>query len=71
MITFTDASSGSFIATDGNIFNGTGSPVGVLSAAGPAMYFDNTDPANPVAWLKSTTPVNNTDWVIMGQFSNS
>lgn len=61
----------SVVVTDGNILSGTGSPVGVVSAAGPAVYFDNTNPQSPVYWIKSTATVDSSTWVLVGTFSNS
>ena len=61
----------SVVITDGNILSGTGSPVGVVSAAGPAVYFDNANSASPVLWIKSTATVDSTTWVLVGTFSNS
>lgn len=53
-----------------NILNGTGSPTGVVSATGPAVYYDNTTPTAPVMWIKSTSGTSSTDWVIVGTFQN-
>lgn len=61
----------SVVVTDGNILSGTGSPVGVVSVSGPAVYFDNTNPASPVLWIKSTATVDSSTWVLVGTFSNS
>lgn len=46
------------------VFRGLGTPVGVVTAAGPAVYFDDTTPTAPIQWNKSTSATNNTDWVI-------
>ena len=45
------------------ILNGIGNPNGVVTATGPAIYLDNTDPAAPVLYLKSTSGTSNNEWV--------
>lgn len=46
------------------VFSGTGSPVGVVTANGPAVYLDMTNPSLPTVWLKGSAGNNNTDWQI-------
>ena len=46
------------------VFSGIGSPVGVVTASGPAVYLDVTNPATPGLWTKGTNATNNTDWVL-------
>lgn len=46
------------------VFAGLGSPVGVVIATGPATYYDNTTPAVPITWIKTTIGTSNTDWVL-------
>jgi hypothetical protein len=45
------------------ILSGIGSPLNTVTATGPAIYFDRTDPAAPIIYTKSTQETNNTDWV--------
>jgi hypothetical protein len=45
------------------VLNGIGSPIGVVTATGPALYLDRTDPKAPIIYTKSTQETNNTDWV--------
>jgi len=45
------------------ILNGLGNPNGVVTATGPAIYLDNTDPTAPVLYLKSTSGTSNNEWV--------
>jgi hypothetical protein len=47
----------------GGILNGIGSPNGVVTATGPAIYLDNTDPTAPVLYLKSTSGTSDNQWV--------
>lgn len=55
----------------GNVIQGSGSPVGSVSATGPSVYLDNTTPSAPVLYVKSTTGTSSSDWVLVGTFSNS
>lgn len=45
-------------------FAGLGSPVGVVTATGPATYYDRTNPAIPITWIKTTAGTSNSDWVV-------
>jgi len=47
----------------GFVINGIGNPLGVVSATGPTVYLDNTDPGSPVTYVKSTSGTSNNDWV--------
>ena len=51
------------ICGGGSILNGIGNPNGVVTATGPAIYFDNTDPTAPVQYIKSTSGTSNNEWV--------
>jgi hypothetical protein len=48
----------------GSVLSGIGSPVGVVTATGPAIYLDRTNPSTPVEWVKATTGTSSTDWVL-------
>jgi len=50
-------------AGSGQIRSGIGDPNGVVEVTGPAIYFDRTDPAAPVMWVKSTTGTSGNEWV--------
>jgi hypothetical protein len=50
-------------AGSGQIRSGIGDPNGVVEVTGPAIYFDRTDPAAPVMWVKSTTGTSDNEWV--------
>lgn len=52
-------------------FSGSGSPNGVQSATGIAWYFDISTPSAPTIWFKSTSGTSSTDWIFLGNFSNS
>lgn len=45
------------------IYRGIGNPNGVVTARGAAIYFDATDPASPVQYIKATDGVSNNEWV--------
>lgn len=49
--------------TGGEILSGIGNPNGVVTATGPAIYLDNTDPTAPVIYVKSTSGTSNNEWV--------
>ena len=46
------------------VFAGIGSPVGVLIATGPAIYYDRTTPTAPITWIKVTSTTSNNDWIL-------
>jgi hypothetical protein len=58
------AASGGGGGSKPEVFAGLGSPVGVVTADGPATYYDSTTPAVPITWIKTTLGTNNTDWVL-------
>lgn len=54
---------GSSGGSNTNIFSGIGDPNGVVTASGPALYFDATDPSAPVWYSKNTAGSSNNEWI--------
>lgn len=44
------------------VYSGIGDPNGVVTASAPAIYYDVTDAANPIQYIK-TSGTGNTGWV--------